>query len=166
MIDSKAKKLNQRFKKAAMKQVQADVNEGIIRIAGLIPSANFSQESNLTPKEAGSLGAKDIIASNVSILDGEELKEPGEEPTKKSVEKIVQDFRLSLMKALDQLGEYSNAEKHINELVHRANFRFSDLQTCIQQCRRELTKCQKLRDIIQDDLNEEMEKIDQLSEED
>ena len=48
--------------------------------------------------------------------------------TKKSVEKIVEDFRNSLKVALNDLGMDSNAEKHINELVHRANFRFSDLE--------------------------------------
>lgn len=43
----------------------------------------------------------------------------------------MDDFHESLVKALDALGEYSNAEKHVNELVHRANFRFSELQSMI-----------------------------------
>ena len=46
---------------------------------------------------------------------------------KKSIVKIVTDFKISLTKALDSLGEFSHAEKHINELIHRANFRFDDL---------------------------------------
>ena len=53
------------------------------------------------------------------------------EVTKRSMQKIVDDFHESLVKALDALGEYSNAEKHVNELVHRANFRFSELQSMI-----------------------------------
>jgi DNA-binding SARP family transcriptional activator len=39
----------------------------------------------------------------------------------------VKDFHVSLIKALEAIGEFSNAEKHVNELIHRANFRFSDL---------------------------------------
>ena len=75
----------------------------------------------------------------------EELKNQkgaiNDELTRQSVEKIVADFRVSLVKELDKLGENSNAEKHINELVHRANFRFSDLQTLINRSRKELTHC-------------------------
>jgi len=59
----------------------------------------------------------------------EELKAPDGEMTKQSVTRIVQDFKESLSKALDSLGAYSNVEKHANELIHRANFRFSDLHS-------------------------------------
>ena len=75
---------------------------------------------------AGS-GARSRAASDNLLSDEEELRRPDEELTKKSINKIVVDFHESLSKALDQLGEASNAEKHINELIHRANFRFSDL---------------------------------------
>lgn len=38
--------------------------------------------------------------------------------------------------------------------MHRANFRFSDLQTLINQTRKELNKCHALKDILQDELAE------------
>lgn len=53
--------------------------------------------------------------------------------THRSIQKIVEDFRTSLQKALEALGEASNAEKHVNEMIHRANFRFSDLHEAIKK---------------------------------
>ena len=47
--------------------------------------------------------------------------------TRQAITKLVKDFHLSLRTTLDRLGDCSNAEKHVNELIHRANFRFSDL---------------------------------------
>ena len=82
----------------------------------------------------------------------EEIKSPDAELTSKSVEKIVQDFQESLTKALESLGAYSNVEKHMNELVHRANFRFSDLHTWLQVSRQELNKCHELKQMIQDEI--------------
>ena len=74
-------------------------------------------------------------------MGGEETKLQGDTQTRTSIEKIVQDMHESLRKALDKLGMNSNVEKHVNELVHRANFRFSDLDSWIKLCRMHLTKC-------------------------
>jgi hypothetical protein len=46
---------------------------------------------------------------------------------KQAIQRLVKDFNSSLRTPLDRLGDCNNAEKHVNELVHRANFRFSDL---------------------------------------
>ena len=105
----------------------------------------------------------DLVANDVGFdfAASEELKNQkgaiNDELTRESVEKIVADFRVSLQKELDKLGENSNAEKHINELVHRANFRFSDLQTWINRSRKELTHCQKLKEILQQTLLEQLQ---------
>ena len=40
----------------------------------------------------------------------------------------------------------------MNELVHRANFRFSDLHTWLQVSRQELNKCHELKQMIQDEI--------------
>ena len=69
--------------------------------------------------------------------------------THASIDKIVHDVHESLRKALDQLGMNSNVEKHVNELVHRANFRFSDLDSWIKMCRKDLTHCHQLKEIIE-----------------
>ena len=83
----------------------------------------------------------EICNESASQSDSYDLRLPSEDLTKKSVQKIVEDFRVSLSKALESIGECSNAEKHVNELIHRANFRFSDLQTWVNMCRKELNKC-------------------------
>ena len=114
-IDSKGKKLNQQYKKAAIKEIRKVFDEEIVNIANLVPQN--------------------------SSIDAEEYKLEGNHLTKACVNKIVEDVHISLKKALDQLGMNSNVEKHINELVHRANFRFSDLDKWIKMCRRDLTKC-------------------------
>jgi len=41
----------------------------------------------------------------------------------------------------------------MNELVHRANFRFSDLHTWLADSRKELSKCHELRTVIQEELD-------------
>ena len=79
--------------------------------------------------------------------ENEEVKIDAE-LTKMSVEKIVEDFRNSLKSNLKALGMDSNAEKHINELVHRANFRFSDLESINNMCMNELHNCDQLKNII------------------
>lgn len=45
-----------------------------------------------------------------------------------AIAKICYDFRIELNKQIDTVGEFSNAEKIKNEMIHRANFRFDDLQ--------------------------------------
>lgn len=87
--------------------------------------------------------------------ENEEVKIDAE-LTKMSVEKIVEDFRNSLKSNLKALGMDSNAEKHINELVHRANFRFSDLESINNMCMNELHNCDQLKNIIQSTLTEQM----------
>jgi hypothetical protein len=134
-VDSKAKKLNQRYKKAAVKEVEAVFNNEIVRIAGLITANKFKKNSSLLQE-----GETYDGESHVAFTE-EETKLTPEELTRKSVEKIVQDFRVSLVKALDALGMASNVERHVNELIHRANFRFSDLQTLLKKAKTELTKC-------------------------
>ena len=74
-------------------------------------------------------------------MGGEETKLQADSQTRTSIDKIVQDMHESLRKALEKLGMNSNVEKHVNELVHRANFRFSDLDSWIKLCRMHLTKC-------------------------
>ena len=91
------------------------------------------------------------------VIQDEETKQPDNELVKKSVEKIVKDFQTSLVKALDALGEYSNAEKHVNELVHRANFRFADLKNLEQECTNLLQNCLSLTEIINDELSKQLE---------
>ena len=76
-----------------------------------------------------------------TTMGSEETKLQGDSLTRASIEKIVLDVHESLRKALDQLGMNSNVEKHVNELVHRANFRFSDLDSWVKLCRVHLTKC-------------------------
>jgi len=141
-VDSKAKKLNQRYKKAATKEVEAIFNHEIVRIAGLITSNKFKKTASLLV-EGETIDSEGPIA-----FSEEEIKMSPEELTRKSVEKIVQDFRVSLVKALDALGMSSNVERHVNELVHRANFRFSDLQSLLKKAKTELTKCLQLKEII------------------
>ena len=45
-----------------------------------------------------------------------------------AVAKICDDFKKELHKSLDSFVEESHSEKHLNEMIHRANFRFSDLK--------------------------------------
>ena len=86
----------------------------------------------------------------------EEERKTLAELTVKSAQKIVDDFHDSLQKALDSLGAYSNVEKHMNELVHRANFRFSDLHNLICDSRQELSKCQSLGGILKEELEKQL----------
>lgn len=127
-LEAKAKKLKQKYRKAALKEIKATLDQEIVKIAGF--SATQGQEDSTE----GAIAACD-----------EEIKSPDAELTSKSVEKIVQDFQESLTKALESLGAYSNVEKHMNELVHRANFRFSDLHSWLQISREELNKCHELK---------------------
>ena len=86
---------------------------------------------------------------STTTMGGEETKLQGDNLTRASIEKIVLDVHESLRKALDQLGMNSNVEKHVNELIHRANFRFSDLDSWVKLCRVHLTKCHQLKEIIE-----------------
>lgn len=80
-LDSKAKKFNQRYRKAALREIEAICNHEITRIAGLIPVNNkFStDEGSETEKKSTAKGT-----NSSSILDAscEELKQPDEEFTK------------------------------------------------------------------------------------
>ena len=42
----------------------------------------------------------------------------------------------------------------MNELIHRANFRFSDLHTWLKDSESELAKCNELRILIQECITE------------
>ncbi len=111
--------------------MRATFDGEIVRIAGLLQKDTEAQTNS----------------QKTSTLDNpeEELKEIDANLTKSSIDKIVQDFHESLQKALDALGACSNVEKHMNELVHRANFRFSDLHIWVNQSKTEFAKCNELQ---------------------
>ena len=116
-VDSKSKKLNQKYKRTAIKEITATFNQEIVHIAGLI-----------TPGKPGDLSDTELSSGAQSLQDADSvLSMPSDDLMKKSAQKIVEDFRVSLSKALESVGDCSNSEKHINELIYRANFRFSDL---------------------------------------
>ena len=68
--------------------------------------------------------------------------------------KICSDFRKELHKSLKPNDEFLNAEKHINEMIHRANFRFSDLQEGARKAKKVLSQCQKLSEIAHQQIHE------------
>ena len=93
--------------------MQKEVQKEIIKIANIEgDSRNESHDST----EAGTSWVQDDTT-------GEAI----ESFCTQAIAKICSDFRYELHKSLGSAGEFSNAEKHVNELIHRANFRFSDL---------------------------------------
>ena len=78
--------------------------------------------------------------------------------TRQAITKLVKDFHESLRSTLDRLGDCSNAEKHVNELIHRANFRFSDLQVALTKAKEEIVKCSKLANIVMEQSDELLKK--------
>lgn len=121
--------------------MRAAFENEIVRVAGL---ANLSKRDLM-------IEGSDI--NTALVMAEQELKSPDVELTRQSVNKIVLDFKESLQRALDSLGAYSNVEKHMNELIHRANFRFADLHNWLQDSKHELSKCNDLRTLIQGELN-------------
>ena len=45
------------------------------------------------------------------------------------------------------VGEHQKVEKQVNELIHRANFRFDDLHSGVNKAKKLITKCQKLSEV-------------------
>ena len=78
--------------------------------------------------------------------------------TRQAITKLVKDFHISLRTTLDRLGDMSNAEKHVNEMIHKANFRFSDLQTILARAKDEVLKGQKFGEILQKEVSELIER--------
>ena len=143
-LDAKAKKLNQRYNSLAVKQVRAMFDRAIIGCSML----------DVAESTSGAATNNDTDEGRPRQLSMEELKTPEANMTCQSINKIIQDFHDSLVEALGQLGAYSNVEKHMNELIHRANFRFSDLHTWLKDSEAELRKCNGLRDLIHETINE------------
>lgn len=86
--------------------------------------------------------------STLFSVEGESDDKERKAMVKQAITKLVKDFHSSLRTTLDRIGESSNAEKHVNELIHKANFRFSDLQLILNRAKDEVFKCFKLADML------------------
>ena len=65
------------------------------------------------------------------------------------------------------VGEHSKDEKHVNEMIHRANFRFDDLHSGMTKAKKLISKCQRLSEVAQSELQDQKaempkEELDQL----
>ena len=139
-VDVKSRQINQRFEQVAAELVQKEVQKEIIKIANI--EGDSRNESHDSTEAGTSWGQYDDTGEATEML------------CMQAIAKICSDFRYELHKSLGSVGEFSNVEKHVNELIHRANFRFSDLQAGVRKAKQLLTKCQKLSEIAHQGVHE------------